>query len=204
MGPQGNSEMNGRNQSSDIVIVSGLPRSGTSLMMQMLSAGGIPPLTDGARAADEDNPKGYFELEAVKRTRHDSSWLERAAGKAVKVIHLLILELPPTPQYSVILMRRAMDEVIRSQSKMLERSGKAPAALSGAKLGELFAMQLHQVRAHMSATPAFRFMEIDYRECVESPAHAAARVNQFLGGGLDQHRMAAVVDAALWRNRQAP
>jgi hypothetical protein len=98
-----------------ITIVSGLPRTGTSLMMQMIHAGGIPALTDKVRASDEDNPKGYFELEAVKRTKKDDSWLAEAAGRVVKMVHLLLYDLPVNHQYRVVFMRRELREVVRSQ-----------------------------------------------------------------------------------------
>src|SRR5256885_1317813 len=94
-----------------VTVVSGLPRSGTSMMMRMIAAGGIAPLSDHSREADEDNPLGYLELEAVKATRRDPSWLSRAPGRVVKVIHLLLKDLPPGYAYRVILMRRDLDEV---------------------------------------------------------------------------------------------
>ena len=97
-----------------ITIVSGLPRSGTSLMMQMLEAGGMPVLTDGIRDADEDNPRGYYELEAVKRTKDDPAWLHGAPGKVVKMIYLLLYDLPTTYNYRIIFMRRPLSEVVAS------------------------------------------------------------------------------------------
>src|SRR5438046_6429896 len=109
---------------SYITVVSGLPRSGTSLMMQMLRAGGMPVRTDGFRKADEDNPRGYLEYEPVKRTREDSSWVSDAVGKAVKVVYLLLRDLPDGFDYRVILMRRSLREVLASQSAMLMRSGR--------------------------------------------------------------------------------
>ncbi len=112
-----------------ITVVSGLPRSGTSLMMQMLVAGGLPALTDAVRSPDESNPRGYFEFEPVKRLRTDASWLEQARGRAVKIIHLLLRELPTDGrfQYRVLFLRRPLEEVIASQSAMLARAGKASA-----------------------------------------------------------------------------
>src|SRR5688572_8703668 len=112
-----------------ITVVSGLPRSGTSLMMQMLQAGGMPVLTDGERSADESNPRGYLELEAVKRTRSDAGWIAEAVGKAVKVIHLQLRDLPSSHQYRVIFMRRDLNEVVASQQSMLDRIGRKGAGL---------------------------------------------------------------------------
>jgi len=113
-----------------ITIVSGLPRSGTSLMMQMLAAGGLPPLTDGERTSDESNPRGYYEYEPVKRLRTDRSWLPQAQGRVVKIIHLLLRELPVEGQfqYRVILMKRPIEEILASQRAMLQRASKAAAA----------------------------------------------------------------------------
>ena len=124
-----------------ITIVSGLPRSGTSLMMQMLEAGGMELLTDGRRVPDEHNPRGYFEHEGVKHSRNDLSWLDHAAGKAVKVIHLLLLHLPAGRDYRVVFMERDIQEVIASQRAMLKQQGRTGAALSDAKLAEIFESQ---------------------------------------------------------------
>jgi hypothetical protein len=112
---------------SEIVVVSGLPRSGTSLMMQMLDRGGIPALTDAIRAADTDNPRGYYEYEAVKRTKEDASWVPAARGKAVKMVSSLLYDLPPGERYRVIFQRRDFDEMIDSQDKMLQRLNKPSA-----------------------------------------------------------------------------
>src|SRR3990167_393038 len=99
-----------------IVIVSGLPRSGTSLMMQMLRAGGMSLLIDDQRPADADNPHGYWEYEPVKRLQHDNSWLPQAEGKAVKVVSALLQYLPPRHTYKIIVMHRPMQEVLASQA----------------------------------------------------------------------------------------
>ena len=182
-----------------VTIVSGLPRSGTSLMMQMLAAGGMPVLTDGVRAADEDNPRGYLEFEAVKRTRQDSSWLNSARGKAVKMVYLLLRDLPPTEDYRVILMHRDLTEVLASQRAMLLRLGNPGADLSDAQMASLFRAQLQSTTAWLQADPRFRLLETHYQDCLRNPARAAAQVNEFLGGHLDETAMAAAVDPALYR-----
>ena len=127
-----------------VVIVSGLPRSGTSAMMQMLAAGGMPVLTDGRRGADADNPAGYFELEAVKAIARDPGFLDRAAGKAVKIVHAMLNHLPIDRDYRVILMRRDRDDVLMSQRKMLDRHGRAGAALADVQLKAIYGSQLQQ------------------------------------------------------------
>ena len=189
-----------------ITVVSGLPRSGTSLMMQTLAAGGIPPLTDTARLADASNPRGYLELEAVKRLKTDRSWLPQARGKAVKVIHLLLPELAGAGAeglaYRVVMMRRPVAEVVASQRAMLARQGKASAAVPDAQLEKLFADQLARAERWLEGRPEFTVCAVDYRELVAHPAETAARLNAFLGGSLDEAAMARAVDPTLYRERR--
>src|SRR5437660_12828449 len=112
---------------SEIIIVSGLPRSGTSLMMQMLENGGVPVVTDHIRTADTDNPRGYYEFEQVKKIKQDASWLPATRGKAVKMVSQLLYDLPTSERYKIIFMERDLDEVLASQEKMLERLGRKAA-----------------------------------------------------------------------------
>ena len=184
-----------------ITIVSGLPRSGTSLMMQMLAAGGIPPLTDHLRVADESNPRGYFEFDAVKRLRSDHSWLDLARGHAVKIIHLLLRELPTDRglQYRVIFMRRPLGEVLASQRAMLERQGK-PAA-DDALLAKVFGSQLEQVEQWLATAPGFSVLQVEHHALFESAQSTAERVSEFLGGQLDVAAMLGVIEPALYRQR---
>ena len=184
-----------------ITIVSGLPRSGTSLMMQMLAAGGIPPLTDHLRVADESNPRGYFEFDAVKRLRSDHSWLDLARGHAVKIIHLLLRELPTDRglQYRVIFMRRPLEEVLASQRAMLERQGK-PAA-DDALLAKVFRGQLEQVEQWLATAPGFSVLQVEHHALFESAQSTAERVSEFLGGQLDVAAMLGVIEPALYRQR---
>jgi len=186
-----------------VTIVSGLPRSGTSLVMQMLAAGGMPVITDGQRAADEHNPRGYFELEAVKHTRTDHSWLALASGKAVKVIHLLLPHLPLDREYRVIFMQRDLVEVIASQRAMLQQQGRPAANLPDSKLAELFGNQLSQVRQWLAQNPNFRVLRLQHQEVIEMPLTAAQQIAAFLDNGLDPARMAAAVQPGLYRQRLA-
>lgn len=189
------------NDPQAVIVVSGLPRSGTSVMMQMVVAGGLEPLSDGTRTADEDNPRGYLELEAVKRTRQDPSWLDRAGGKVVKVIHLLLRDLPPDHRYQVIFMRRDVKEVVKSQRVMLARSGRQGANLTDEKLAAIFEGQVRETESWLARQPNFRLLTVEHRDTIERPAGVARAVNEFLGGGLDEAAMAAVVDPALYRQR---
>jgi hypothetical protein len=186
-----------------ITIVSGLPRSGTSLMMQMLQAGGMKLLTDGQRVPDENNPRGYFEHEAVKHSRKDLSWLEQAGGKAVKVIHLLLSELPADRNYRVIFMLRDLEEVIVSQRVMLQQQGRPPATLTDAALSGVFEKQLATTRQWIGSRPNFRVLYINYRDVIDRPLDMAEQINAFLGGNLILTDMAAVADATLYRQRRS-
>ena len=186
-----------------ITIVSGLPRSGTSLMMQMIDAGGLPALTDRVRTSDQDNPRGYFELEAVKRTRADGSWLAEAHGRVVKMVHLLLYDLPPEGSYRVIFMRRELGEVVRSQSVMLKRRGTAGASLTDEQLVKAYEGQLAKIESWLQEQPNFTVHVVSYNDLMADPAPAAAAVNAFLGGGLDVTAMLKHVDPALYRQRQA-
>lgn len=184
-----------------VYVVSGLPRSGTSLAMQMLHAGGIPAVTDGLRTQDDDNPRGYFEFERVKQLRTDKAWLDDAAGKAVKVIHLLLMELPDDRPYRVIFMQRDLREVVRSQSTMLARSGRAGGGLPPERLIAVYEQQLKAVDAWLAARQGFEVMRVPYAELVQDPGTWVPRVAGFLGRALDVPAMQAAVDPALHRNR---
>ncbi len=188
------------------VIVSGLPRSGTSLMMQMLAAGGLAPRTDGERAADQDNPEGYLEWEAVKRVAHepqlfDEPDLER---HAIKVITALLPALPRKHRYRVIFLTRPVAEIVRSQAKMIARRGSSGAEQSEAELSASLQKHRDTALAEMQKdTQVFDVLEVDYPALVADPAAWTARVAAFVGAALLPHpeRMAGVVRADLHRNR---
>lgn len=184
-----------------ITIVSGLPRSGTSMMMKMLEAGGLPALTDGLRAADTDNPEGYYEFERVKKIREDKSWLPSARGKAVKMIYALLYDLPGGYDYRVLMMRRNIDEVVASQARMLERSGRPGANLPPDKLKAVFAQHLRKIDDWLRTQPDFAVLDVDYNAMLTEPGPGIESVHAFLGAGLDTQAMADVVNPALYRNR---
>ena len=184
-----------------VTIVSGAPRSGTSMMMRMLAEGGIPPLTDGVRQPDRDNPHGYFEYEPVKRTKDDASWLDGARGRAVKMVHVLLTDLPPDRACRVVLMRRDLGEMLASQRLMLERLGREAGKLSDERMAEIFAAQLDATERWLRGHAAFSCLALSYNDVVADPRPHVARLAEFLGGGLDESAMCAVVDPTLWRNR---
>jgi broad-specificity NMP kinase len=185
-----------------IVVVSGLPRSGTSLMMMMLDAAGFPPMQDHVRTADEDNPKGYYEYERVKKMPEgDTAWVKDAKGKAVKVITALLKHLPKKYKYDVIVMRREIEEILASQRKMLERRGEDPDKVADEEMAELFSRHFDEVMDWIGKQKNIRFVEISYNRLLEAPEEQVKLVNQFLGGELDTAAMLAKIDPKLYRQR---
>lgn len=191
---------------SPLYIVSGLPRSGTSMMMSMLQAGGVPLVTDGERTADEDNPKGYFEIERVKRLAHgDVDWLAASApGKGIKIISDLLQFVPAELPCRVIFMRRRLSEILASQHRMLERRGEAegPAAL---EMRSIYQAHLDEIFAALDERPKWQVLYVNYNRMLSAPEAQLQKVVSFIEGGgagpLDQAGMAGVIDQALYRNR---
>lgn len=186
-----------------ITIVSGLPRSGTSMMMKMLAAGGLEPLTDNLRIADEDNPKGYFEFERVKQIEHDKAWLEEARGRVVKLISALLKHLPEGYNYKVIFMRRAMAEILASQRQMLIRRGEPADTVPDEKMAAMFEKHVAQVESWLAAQPNIETVYVSYNEVVKDPRPHAERINVFLGGSLNVDAMAEIADRALYRQKRS-
>ena len=186
-----------------VVVVSGLPRSGTSMAMKMLAAAGLELVTDDVRTADEDNPKGYFEDERVKDLAGatDRRWVATARGKVIKVVSSLLLYLPPQYRYRVVFRRRDLDEVLASPAKMLERRGEG-AATGDEELRDSYVQHLEKVAFQLRYRPNFEALYVDYRDVLENPEVQAQRIADFLGGGLDVARMAEAVDPNLYRNRR--
>lgn len=185
-----------------VVVVSGLPRSGTSMAMKMLDAGGVELITDNERTADVDNPKGYFEDERVKNLAEtdDVSWVIDARGKGIKVVSSLLQYLPRELNYQLLFMRRHLHEVIASQNKMLERRGET-SDTSDERMVELYESHLRRVSAMLRHAPHFEWVDLHYTAVLESPRQEADRIREFLGRDMDVERMAAVVDERLYRNR---
>jgi hypothetical protein len=186
---------------SEIIVVSGLPRSGTSLMMQMLSAGGIEIVTDAIREADYDNPRGYLELERVKKIKQDSSWLPEARDKAFKMVSQLLYDLPPGERYRVIFMERDLDEVLASQEKMLVRLGRPAAPRE--RIKSAFQTHLEQLDVWLAKQPHIGLLRVSYNELLADPIAHSQRICEFLERIMDVDAMAAAVDPSLYRNRRA-
>lgn len=189
-------------QRRPVIVVSGLPRSGTSLMMQMLAAGGVPIISDHRRSADADNPKGYYEFERVKKLPEgDVAWLNDAPGKAVKIISALLKYLPPKYTYRILFMRREMSEILASQQQMLIRRQRAEQSPRDAEMAQHFAKHLGEVETWLAAQPNLSVFYIPHAELLASPAEQAQRITQFLELPLDVERMAQVPDQSLHRQR---
>lgn len=194
--------MNKTKSQEAVIIVSGLPRSGTSMMMKMLDAGGIPPFTDNLRTPDEDNPKGYYEYERVKKLPEgDTEWLKEAKGKAVKVISALLEHLPDEYQYKILFMRRNMDEILASQRQMLIRSGKPTDKVSDEQMAALYHKHLAKVETWLQEKPNMSVLYVDYNAMLKDARPHLEQINRFLDNCLDIEKMAQVIDPNLYRQR---
>ncbi len=192
---------NKRQAKQPITLVSGLPRSGTSMMMHMLVAGGMDVVVDNTRQADEDNPQGYYEFEPVKQLKEDASWLDHAPGKAVKVISGLLYDLPPDKQYKIIFMQRRMQEVLDSQRTMLQRRQSSSAESDDSTMRAMFEKHLHTTKTWLEAQENMDVLYVHYHDILHRPRAQAQCVRQFLGRDVDVEKMVAVVDQSLYRNR---
>ena len=190
--------------SKSVVIVSGLPRSGKSMMMKMLEAGGQAILTDNLREADANNPKGYYEFERVKNMKDgDLAWMSEAVGKVVKIVTGLIMFLPSGYNYKIIFMRRDLNEILSSQKKMLGRLGKEDDNIPDDKMAKVYEEHLKEVRGWLIRQPNIETLYVNYNSMVKDPTEALNKINDFLGGGMDVSVMSAVVDKELYRERKA-
>jgi hypothetical protein len=186
-----------------VAVVSGLPRSGTSMMMKMLEAGGQEILTDNLREADANNPKGYYEFERVKDMKDgDLAWLPDAKGKVVKIVTGLITFLPAAYNYKVIFMQRDLKEMLASQKKMLGRLGKGDDNIPDDQMAKIYQEHLKQVRAWLFKQANMEVLYVNYNSMVANPVESLHKVNALLGGDMDVSTMAAVVDRELYRERK--
>jgi hypothetical protein len=184
-----------------IVVVSGLPRSGTSMAMKMLEAGGLTVVTDGLRTADEDNPKGYYEDERVKDLHQagDKTWLRESRGRVIKIISFLLKSLPADNNYQVLFMHRNLKEIVASQNKMLARRGEKNDTADERAIA-LLDEQVRDARFFLRR-PQFEVLELNYRETLDRPRPLALKMAEFVGRPLDVDKMTQVVDVQLYRNR---
>ncbi|MHC4267335.1 MAG: sulfotransferase domain-containing protein [Planctomycetota bacterium] len=184
-----------------ITIVSGLPRSGTSMMMKILEAGGMEIVTDNTRKANEDNPLGYYEYEKVKEIKEDNSWLKETRGKAFKMISQLLYDLPSNENYKVIFMQRNMNEILASQEKMLERRGNKKDEISDEKMGEFFNKHLSKIMEWLDERKYMDVLYINYNDILGNPGEQIIILNHFLNDKLDAGKAVNAIDKSLYRNR---
>ncbi len=188
------------------VLVSGLPRSGTSVMMQMLEAGGLKVQTDGERAADLDNPKGYYEWEAIKQIPKNPKLLDEEGleGRAIKCISMLLPHMPPKHRYKVLFMTRPIEEVVVSQQAMVNRLATKGAELDTEQLQRGLTAHRHEMCNWLRSAPHMEWIEIDYPTLVKDPQPVVARIVEFLGPDrlTTPEKMASVVDASLYRRKR--
>ena len=184
-----------------ITIVSGLPRSGTSMMMQILESGGMKIVTDNIRKASEDNPNGYYEYERVKKIKEDASWLKETRGKAFKMVSQLLYDLPSDENYKVIFMKRKRNEILASESKMLERMGSSKDGTSDEKMGEFFDKHLSKIIDWIEGRKYIDVLYIDYNDLLINPDEHIKTLNRFLNYKLNEEKSVKVIDKSLYRNR---
>ena len=185
-----------------VTVVTGVPRSGTSMMMQMLRAGGLAILSDDERGPDDDNPRGYLEYGPARRLDRDASWLPGAVGRAVKVVHTLASALPVGGPYRVVLMRRDLGDVMTSQARMLARRGEAVDAAGDVGLTEVFAAQLDALGAWAASRRDVALFVCHYEATLRDPRGIAAKLADFLDGAVDAAAMAAAVEPALCHHQR--
>ncbi len=184
-----------------ITIVSGLPRSGTSLMMQMLDAGGLPVLSDGERKADTDNPKGYLEWERIKQIKKDPGLIAEAEGKVVKAVSEFIMSLPPGHDYRIVFMQRPLPEVLKSQDEMLRRRGSADLVGDNSAIEDYFHRHIVGVKKWLAGQTNMRVLYVNYHRVLREPKAVAEEVAAFLEVPVDIEAMVGQVDGSLYRNR---
>jgi len=183
-----------------IIIVSGLPRSGTSMMMQMLTAGGLSPCVDNERRVDEDNPTGYFEHQKIKDLPQDNSWVKEAKNKVLKVVSPLLKYLPVGLNYKVIFMERNLNEILASQEKMMVRRGEKK-KVSDQGMKQQFIDHLEEVKFWLADQPNFDVLYLSYTKTISSPRKNVQEVKDFLNKNLDVEKMTKAIKTRLYRNK---
>jgi predicted AlkP superfamily phosphohydrolase/phosphomutase/tetratricopeptide (TPR) repeat protein len=184
------------------VIVSGLPRSGTSLMMQMLQAGGMQVMTDGERQADEDNPEGYLEWEAIKKLKTQPELMEQARGKVTKVISMLLPNLPRQYKYKLVFVLRPIEEIVASQKKMIARRGTKGAELDPEQLTKSLTRHREEI-LKLIQNLGMDMLPVRYHRILEDPDKVVERLVRFVGADRlpNAIAMSSAVRQDLYRNR---
>ena len=190
-----------KDSSKTIIVVSGLPRSGTSMMMNMLAAGGVPILSDSIRNADEDNPNGYFEFEPVKQlSQGQTDWLADADHKAVKIVSALLEYLPAGHRYKILFMERDIKEILASQQKMLNRRNEE-SKVSDEEMESQFQKHLANIKFWLARQPGMEVLYVNYNELISNPDEYTHAIVDFIGIPVDEVKMRSVPNKGLYRNR---
>lgn len=184
-----------------ITIVSGIPRSGTSMMMKMLRAGGMDLVNDGLRQADKNNLNGYFEYEKVKNLKEDNSWISIAEGKAIKVLFNFLYFLPQTHKFKIIFMQRDMKEILASQNKMLSVLGKSN-LVNDDRMSLLFDSEIEKIKKWIGKQNNIETLYVSYNQILENPIVSCEDVKRFVSRNLEIEKMTKTVDRALYRNKR--
>jgi len=187
---------------SSVIVVSGLPRSGTSLMMQMLHSGGLEPISDNIRMADVDNPKGYYEFERAKDLpQGDYAWLESVSGKVVKIISTLLIYLPQNHKYKILFMRRNIDEVMASQARMIQHRGTMRQDDDESLTKHMLEVHLEDIEAWIKSHSNVSCLYVSFNDLFVDPDQQIDKIVKFLGMNLNQAAMRAEIKTDLYRNR---
>lgn len=184
-----------------IYIVSGLPRCGTSMMMQMLERGGMEVVTDNIRKADKDNPKGYYEFEKVKKIKEDTSWLDATCGKVFKMVSMLLYDLPKDRNYKVIFMKRDIDEMLASQKKMLNRLGREDEAAEQEGMKPFYEKHVKEIENWLKMQENIDVLYLNYNNILADPDGAARSLKSFIGIRFNVEEATRTVDKDLYRNK---
>jgi len=181
-------------------IVSGLERSGTSMMMQILQSAGIPVAFDDSRLPDENNPKGYFELEGgkiIERLADGTFPLDEYRGRFLKITAYGLKYLPPG-NYSIIYCKRDIEEVLDSMSKMAG-IGYDDRDATRKAFAKMDANRKDLLRGRADTDVLF----MNYNEILKSPEDKLQRICGFLEIPENAlSNMLSVVDASLYRQRR--
>ena len=190
-----------KNAVKTVIVVSGLPRSGTSMMMKMLAEGGLENITDSIRGADEDNPNGYFEFETVKQLADgQTQWLADANHKVVKIISALLEYLPGNHHYKILFMEREISEILASQRKMLAHRNEE-SKTSDTEMESQFREHLSAIKFWIARQPNIEVLYVDYNRLLSSPDEYCPAIAEFIGMPINVEKMRSVPDEHLYRNR---
>lgn len=180
-----------------ITLITGIPRSGTSLMMQLFKAANVDIATDAIRTEDDNNPKGYYELEAVKGIVKNNAFLKDLDGKTIKIVAPLVTFIDLSLEYRVVFMIRDLDEVVQSQEKMVGKDQQDQKE----KFKTMYAMHIEKSRQFLNSHN-IPFIEIQHRELLQNPELSLKRLIDFCGWETPLEELKSVIDHSLYRNRK--